>query len=62
MERQPRPSRGRHPAPRPVRADPPEDCPVKDRCRRARAALCRDCGASRPPRKAGGSDRPRQMS
>jgi len=30
---------------RPVRAEPPEDCPVKDRCRKARAKACMDCGA-----------------
>ena len=47
-----RPSRSRRETARPTRADPPEDCPVKDRCRRARAALCLDCGAERRPKPA----------
>ncbi|EME71987.1 hypothetical protein H261_00370 [Paramagnetospirillum caucaseum] len=36
---------------RPTRSDPPEDCPVKDRCRRARAQVCLDCGVEQKLRR-----------
>jgi hypothetical protein len=36
---------------RPTRAEPPEDCPVKDRCRRARAQVCLDCGVEQKLRR-----------
>ncbi|BAE50154.1 hypothetical protein amb1350 [Paramagnetospirillum magneticum AMB-1] len=39
-----------------TRTEPPENCPVKDRCRRARAQLCLDCGTRQRKRKKPSAD------